>query len=42
MKNYYSTVNNIICSFSDIEENNGFEVITKWYHTVTATLKKKR
>lgn len=28
MKNYYSTVNNIICSFSDVEENNGFDEIT--------------
>lgn len=29
MKNYYSTVNNIIYSFSDVEENNGFEVIKR-------------
>ena len=28
MKNYYSTVNNIRCSFSDVEEDNGFDEIT--------------
>ena len=28
MKNYYSTVDNIVLTFSDIEENNGFEEIT--------------
>lgn len=28
MKNYYSTVDNIILTFSDIEERNGFEEIT--------------
>lgn len=28
MKNYYSTVDGIILTFSDIEENNGFEEIT--------------
>ena len=28
MKNYYSTVDNIVLTFSDIEEKNGFEEIT--------------
>ncbi len=28
MKNYYSTVDNVVLTFSDIEENNGFEEIT--------------
>ena len=28
MKNYYSTVDNIVLSFSDIDEKNGFEEIT--------------
>ncbi len=28
MKNYYSTMDNIICTFSDIEEVQGFDEIT--------------
>lgn len=28
MKNYYSTVNDIVMTFSDIEEINGFDEIT--------------
>lgn len=28
MKNYYSTVNDIVCTFSDIEEEHGFDEIT--------------
>ncbi len=28
MKNYYSTVDNIVLTFSDIEEKNGFDEIT--------------
>jgi hypothetical protein len=28
LKNYYSTVDNIILTFSDIEERNGFDEIT--------------
>ena len=28
MKNYYGTVDNIVMTFSDIEEKNGFDEIT--------------
>ncbi len=28
MKNYYSTVDNVVMTFSDIEERNGFDEIT--------------
>lgn len=31
MKNYYSTVDNIVLTFSDIEENNGFDEITVYF-----------
>ena len=31
MKNYYSTVNNIVLTFSDIEEKNGFDEITVYF-----------
>lgn len=31
MKNYYSTVDNIVLTFSDIEEKNGFDEITVYF-----------
>lgn len=31
MKNYYSTVNSIVLTFSDIEEINGFDEITVYF-----------
>lgn len=31
MKNYYSTVDNIVLTFSDIEERNGFDEITVYF-----------
>lgn len=31
MKNYYSTVDNIVLTFSDIEEKNGFDEITIYF-----------
>lgn len=31
MKNYYSTVDNIVMTFSDIEEKNGFDEITVYF-----------
>lgn len=31
MKNYYSTVDNVILTFSDIEEKNGFDEITVYF-----------
>jgi len=31
VKNYYSTVDNIVLTFSDIEEKNGFDEITVYF-----------
>lgn len=31
MKNYYSTVDNIVTTFSDVEEKNGFDEITVYF-----------
>lgn len=31
MKNYYSTVDNVILTFSDIEEKDGFDEITVYF-----------
>lgn len=31
MKNYYSTVDNIVLTFSDIEERNGFDEIIVYF-----------
>lgn len=31
MKNYYSTVDNVVLTFSDIEEYNGFDRITVYF-----------
>ncbi len=31
LKNYYSTVDNIVLTFSDIEEKNGFDEITVYF-----------
>ena len=31
MKNYYSTVDNIVLTFSDIEEKNGFDEIIVYF-----------
>lgn len=31
MKNYYSTLDNIVLTFSDIEEKNGFEEISVYF-----------
>ena len=31
MKNYYSTVDNIVMTFSNIEEKNGFDEITIYF-----------
>lgn len=31
MKNYYSTCDNIVMTFSDIEEKNGFDEITVYF-----------
>ena len=31
MKNYYSTVDNVVMTFSDIEEKNGFDEITVYF-----------
>ena len=31
MKNYYSTVDNVVMTFSDIEERNGFDEITVYF-----------
>lgn len=31
MKNYYSTVDNIVLTFSDVEEVNGFDEITVYF-----------
>lgn len=31
MKNYYSTVDNIVMTFSNIEEKNGFDEITVYF-----------
>ncbi len=36
MKNYYSTVDNIILTFSDIEEKNGFDRITVYFERLNA------
>lgn len=35
MKNYYSTVNEIVLTFSDIEERNGFDEITVHFERPT-------
>lgn len=31
MKNYYSTVDDVVMTFSDIEEKNGFDEITVYF-----------
>ncbi len=31
MKNYYSTVDNVVITFSNIEEKNGFDEITVYF-----------
>lgn len=37
MKNYYSTVDNIVLTFSDIEEKNGFDEITVYFERPNET-----
>lgn len=36
MKNYYSTIDNIVLTFSSIEERNGFDEITVYFERPNA------